>query len=434
VVPGRATPSLFESRSDRVRRFALVAACALVLVWLADAAVDVLILGRGDWLAELVRPTVHHVWMRLQVAALLTLLFVVMRGRTQEHLLSAALEEAPDGVQIADLGGRVAWSNRAVQQIYGFTPEELQGRHVDSMNADPGFAQRVIFPAMERTGRWAGELEVKHKDGRTFPVWLSTALIAGRNGKPIAAVGVIRDITERRSAEDRLRTYATRLEDATRMKDLFADILRHDLLSPATALRVTIDVVARRDPNPAAAKPLAQARRACERLAELIDHAAKYAKVTALEQIEVEDLDLRALLEEVAADAEVACEEQHASVALDVPAGLRIRGHRLVLDVFSNLVSNALKYGPPGGAVDVSVADGGDAWIVGVADRGPGVPDADKQRIFTRFERIEREGVKGTGLGLAIARHVVQLHGGRIWVEDRPGGGSVFRVALPKAT
>jgi signal transduction histidine kinase len=301
------------------------------------------------------------------------------------------------------------------------------------MNADPGFASRVIFPAMQQAGRWAGEVEVKHKDGHTFPVWLKTALVVGPDGKPMAAVGVIRDVTERRRAEEQLRTYASRLEEATRLKDLFADILRHDLLSPATALRVTIDTVARRDATSATAKPLALMRRACDKLTELVEHAAKYAKVTALDQIEVEPLELRPLLEEVVAEFEVACEEQGARVELDAPAACRIRGHRLVLDVFSNLVSNAMKYGPPGGTVKVSVADGGDAWIVAVADRGPGVPDPDKERIFTRFERIEREGVKGTGLGLAIARQVMQLHHGRIWVEDNPGGGSLFRVALPKA-
>jgi signal transduction histidine kinase len=105
----------------------------------------------------------------------------------------------------------------------------------------------------------------------------------------------------------------------------------------------------------------------------------------------------------------------------------------MISDVFENLVSNAIKYGRPGGVIRIDVRDGGDRWRVEVADTGDGIADADKEKLFTRFERLRKEGVKGTGLGLAIAKRIVDLHGGSIWVEDNPGGGAVFCVALPKA-
>jgi signal transduction histidine kinase len=71
--------------------------------------------------------------------------------------------------------------------------------------------------------------------------------------------------------------------------------------------------------------------------------------------------------------------------------------------------------------------------VLSVSDWGEGIDDAHKQSVFTRFERLGKEGVKGTGLGLAIARRIVELHGGRIWIEDNPEGGSVFRVSVSKA-
>ncbi|MBI4302090.1 MAG: PAS domain S-box protein [Chloroflexi bacterium] len=118
------------------------------------------------------------------------------------RLFRGVVEEAPDGVQIVDLDGNVIYSNRAVEEIYGFSPSELEGKHVTTMNADPNIADEVIFPTLKSIGRWSGELEVKHRDGRTFPVWLSAALIKDDRGLPLAMMGVIRDVTEHRKQSD----------------------------------------------------------------------------------------------------------------------------------------------------------------------------------------------------------------------------------------
>jgi PAS domain S-box-containing protein len=424
---------LSERPRERAGRIALVAAAALVGFWIVDAATDAFLLERRGWIAALLHPTPSELWMRLLVGALIVVVYVLRQERARLHLLSSAIAEAPDAVQIADLGGHVAYSNRAVQEIYGFSPDELRGKHVNSMNVDPEFASRVILPAIQQTGRWAGELEVRHKDGRTFPIWLTTALVFGSRGKPTAAVGIIRDITARRRTERELRSYATQLEEATRLKDLFADILRHDLLSPAAALRMTVELLAKRESSPTTTRLLGQMRRSCARMTELIENAAKYAKISTLEQLELETLDLRRVLQDMVADFQVALQDDEARISLVPLQDLPVRANPIVGEVFANLVSNAIKYGPEGGTVTVNVEDAGEDWIVAVADQGEGIRDQDKQRIFTRYERLERAGVKGTGLGLAIAKHIVELHRGKIWVEDNPGGGSVFRVALPKA-
>jgi signal transduction histidine kinase len=257
--------------------------------------------------------------------------------------------------------------------------------------------------------------------------------VLDRRGRPTAAVGIIRDITERRRTEQALRSYATQLEEATRLKDLFADILRHDLLGPASSLRMAVDLLAKRDSSPTTMELLGRMKRSCARLTDLIEHAAKYAKISRLEQVELETIDLRRVLQDVVADLHVALQDVKAPISLPSLRSAPVRANPLVSEVFANLLSNAIKYGPESGTVTVDVEDAGEHWVVAVADRGKGIPDEDKQRIFTRYERLEREGVKGTGLGLAIAKHIVELHRGKIWVEDNPGGGSVFRVALPKS-
>ena len=116
-----------------------------------------------------------------------------------------------DGIQLIDRNGYVMYSNKAIEKIYGFTPEELNGVNVNDMNADKEYAARVIIPQIRQYGRWSGEVMVLHKKGHAFPIWLSTALVTDDAGNPTAMVGIIRDMTERKKAEDVLKTHREQL-------------------------------------------------------------------------------------------------------------------------------------------------------------------------------------------------------------------------------
>jgi PAS domain S-box-containing protein len=142
---------------------------------------------------------------------------ITERKRADEklNLFSQAIEEAMDGVQITDLEGYVLYSNKAVEEIYGFSPAEFLGKHVSELNADKEFAGKVILPSIKQSGRWNGELTVMHKNGRVFPIWLSASIVKDDKGKPVAMVGIIRDITERKRVRSAL------LESETRYRMLF---------------------------------------------------------------------------------------------------------------------------------------------------------------------------------------------------------------------
>jgi two-component system sensor histidine kinase KdpD len=104
----------------------------------------------------------------------------------------------------------------------------------------------------------------------------------------------------------------------------------------------------------------------------------------------------------------------------------------LIEQVLINLLDNAVKYTPPGTAIDIAAELGDGAVVVEVADRGPGIPRGEEERVFQKFARLaDRAAPSGAGLGLTICRGIVTAHGGRIWVEPRPGGGARFRFALP---
>ena len=124
---------------------------------------------------------------------------------------------------------------------------------------------------------------------------------------------------------------------------------------------------------------------------------------------------------------------QGRSVSTRLPAELSLVQLDAVLidQVLVNLLDNAVKYTPAGSPIEVSASQEDSTVRIEVADRGPGIPPGDGQRVFEKFYRWHTGTIRGVGLGLAICRAIVAAHGGTIWAENRPGGGGVFRFTLP---
>jgi signal transduction histidine kinase len=237
---------------------------------------------------------------------------------------------------------------------------------------------------------------------------------------------------ERRLAVEDTRRYAGKLEESNRMKDLFIDIMRHDLLNPAGVIKVYVSYLMEGETDLKRQSLIEKIGLVNNKLIEMIENASKFSRLEEMKCIECSRQDLGRIVKDAISITLPHDGESRLKVVYlpegEYPADV----NPMIGDVFSNIASNAMKYAAEGGKIEVGILDDGDSWRVYLKDFGPGISDSDKEKIFTRFQRLEKESVKGTGLGLAIAWQLVNLHKGQIWVEDNPEGGSIFFVTLPK--
>jgi two-component system, OmpR family, phosphate regulon sensor histidine kinase PhoR len=181
-------------------------------------------------------------------------------------------------------------------------------------------------------------------------------------------------------------------------------------------------------------------REHARRLARLTDDLLKLSRIEAGRlELESRPVSVAALVNGCVETARLKAQSKGLQITIELPEGLPpIRGDAAQLDeVLQNLLDNALQYTPPGGHVDVTAYSNGHEVIFTVSDTGIGIPEADLERIFERFYRVDAARSReagGTGLGLSIARHIVDAHGGRIWVESAVGQGSRFRFSIDSAS
>jgi signal transduction histidine kinase len=227
---------------------------------------------------------------------------------------------------------------------------------------------------------------------------------------------------------------AAQLEQLTNSRQQLLHDVSHELRSPLARMQAAIGL-SRQDPAQAAAL-LERIERESGRLDELIEQLLTLHRLeTAAESWPLETMDLLDLLHAVADDADFEARAQSRHVQLQAEGTFVSQVHgELLYRAFENVVRNAVKYTLPGTSVDIvaRVEAGGSQLVIAVSDRGPGVPEESRQRMFEPFVRLEgSESVRGAGLGLAIALRAVEMVGGSIAASARPGGGLTMTIQIP---
>ncbi len=280
------------------------------------------------------------------------------------------------------------------------------------------------------------ENPILSKSGEEKIIAWHNTLLRDDAGNIISTLSSGEDITERRRAEEALKNYAAKLEEANRLKDLFTDIMRHDLLNPLGVIKTATEQILvaetkEETKDERLCNTLQMVKRNADKLIDMVKSASMYAMLESAEKLERSKLDLNEIFRDVVNNFESQLEEKNMKLEYKSKGGCCVMANPMIDAIFSNLLSNAIKYSPAGRKIEVNIIEEKEHFKIYVKDWGYGIKDEDKLKIFTRFQRVEKKGVKGTGLGLAIVKRVVELHVGRIWIEDNPEGGSVFCVEIP---
>jgi len=342
---------------------------------------------------------------------------------TDERNRSAAiLASMVEGVAVVAGDERILYCNHAFEQILELPEGSSQGKKLVQAlrQAELVTAVRQVLPGGEEV---TGEVEVGTVRRRSFSVTAAPVSAAGAN----SAVLVLHDITELRRLE-RVR------------RDFVANV-SHEFKTPLTAIQGFSETLlgGALDDKSNRKRFVEIIREHAGRLARLTDDLLKLSRIEAGRlDLEFRPVRVQALVNSCIETARFKAEARGLRINVELPEGLppvRADGAQ-VGEVLQNLLDNAVQYTPAGGQIDVSARSNGKEVTFTVADTGIGIPESDLERIFERFYRVDAARSReagGTGLGLAIARHIVDAHSGRIWVESAVGQGSRFHFSVPSA-
>lgn len=335
-------------------------------------------------------------------------------------------EAIPDLVSIHDADFRILWANHIFFNKLGIRLEDLLGRKCYELVHHT----KVPWPNCPH-----GRSILTGKSTRTEvnigkEVYLISCAPIIIDGAALGSVHTAKDITELKTAEKELKIYAQELEHSNQIKDLFTDIMRHDLLNPASIIKGMTEILL---VESSGRKELHVLKRHADRLIEMIQSASRLSKLESIDELEKQRLDLKELIDDAVENCKHLFREAGMQIINKSEDNVTFKANPVIVDVFLNLLANASKYAAEGKKVLIETEKDKGSITVMVKDYGPGIPDGEKEKIFDRFSRREKGVVKGTGLGLAIAKRIVELHGGSIRVEDNKPQGSIFIVELPKS-
>jgi len=347
----------------------------------------------------------------------------------EKDYLQTILKGMMEGVLVVDGRGRILMVNDALRNLLSLSWDVADKMPLEVIrNAE---LERAIREVIEDGRERAFELTLPSSGGRTFEVNVvgihSSPEETGEEGEKIrGAITVFHDIT--------------RLKELEKIRQDFVANVSHELRTPLTTIKGYAETLLEGALKEEVAFQFIQViKRHTDRLAKIVEDLLMLSKIESKEfQLKVEVISLQDLIDDVIEFVKEPAAKRKISISRnEIPSSPTLKADRSYLEqVLTNLLDNAIKYTPEGGRVTISAVEKDHEEIqFAIEDNGIGIPREDIPRIFERFYRVDKgrsQELGGTGLGLSIVKHLVQAHGGTVWVESQFGKGSTFYFTLPR--
>lgn len=349
--------------------------------------------------------------------------------RQSEERYRNLFESVLDGVYQSTHDGRLLTANPMLVRMLGYeSKEELLAVDIRSLYVNPDQRTKLIQKLEEEGELRNAELALLRKDGQQLVVLENARTVRDQAGIILNYEGTLTDITERKKVDQ--------------MKDELISVVSHELRTPLTSIQGSLaylsDRIASIDPEKVR-KLVDLASRSSQRMMRLINDMLDVNKIESGKMVfQLKPLELMPLVQYAIDVNQPYADQLGVKLVLDeIHPGARVNADsdRLV-QVMTNLLSNAAKFSSPGGIVSVSVSDRGESVRVSVTDRGPGIPESFRSKVFQKFAQadnpVARQQQKGSGLGLSISKAIVERLGGTIGFETKTGAGATFYFELPE--
>jgi len=359
--------------------------------------------------------------------------------QASEHQLAGIIESAMDAMLCVNDQQRIVLFNPAAEKMFRRAAADAVGRHLNELipqrfRSAHTAQVRSFAETAETTRHMGGQncLLALRADGTEFPAEISISQSEVKGRKFFTAI--VRDITERKKAEEGLARKTEELERSNQDLEQFAYVASHDLQEPLRMVSAYTQLLADRYRgrlDPSADQYIAYAVDGAIRMQALIQDLLAFSRVGRLPR-ERQTIDCGSVIDEVAKNLLTSISE--CGAVLNYGKLPLISADRLqMVQLFQNLISNAIKFrGENTPVISISAEKQRQDWIFAVADNGIGVAAEHRERIFEIFQRLHsRQKYPGNGMGLSICKKIVEQHGGRIWVESENRQGSTFKFVLP---
>ncbi|HEX6811262.1 MAG TPA: response regulator [Planctomycetota bacterium] len=369
------------------------------------------------------------------------------RVRDTEKFYRSVLELAPDGLMVVDERGAIRLANARTERLFGYTSEELVGQPVEMLVPDDvrthHASLRATFHAspVPREMGANRQLRGRRKDGSTFPIEIGLSPLPPREGEPAQVAVSVRDITERKEQQDALKQAKAKAEEATEMKSMFLANMSHEIRTPMNAIIGLSHLALKTQLNGKQRDYVSKVHNAGTSLLAIINDILDFSKIEA-GKLDLESTDFE-LDEVIGSVTTLTAQKAHekgleflAHAAPEIPA--RLVGDPLRLgQILTNLVNNAVKFTERGEIrLEIALIERTGEKVqlkLSVRDTGIGMTREQAAKLFQPFTQADMSTTRkhgGTGLGLTICRRLVDLMGGRIWLESTPGTGTTFHFTV----